>query len=71
LEFTTLLKTTPNGKSGGEVLLEALNDPSPTVRVAAAHALCDWGELEKGLTVLAELLRHQKRICPTLCHQRT
>jgi hypothetical protein len=41
------------------VLLEALNDPSPTVKVAAAHALCDWGEVEKGLTVLTELLSHQ------------
>ena len=38
---------------------EALTDPSPTVRVAAAHALCDWGEVEKGLSVLTELLRHQ------------
>ncbi|MFA0739962.1 MAG: hypothetical protein DFNUSKGM_000058 [Candidatus Fervidibacter sacchari] len=49
-----------------EVLLEALNDPSPTVKVAAAHALCDWGEVEKGLSVLTELLRHQNefvRLC--------
>jgi len=36
-----------------------LTDPSPTVRVTAAHALCDWGEVEKGLPVLLEALEHK------------
>lgn len=36
-----------------------LKDPSPTVRVAAAHALCDWGEDQKALLVLLEVLEHK------------
>jgi len=32
---------------------KALNDPAAVVRIAAAHALCDWGEEEKALPVLA------------------
>ncbi len=39
------------------VLLKMLNDSSPTVRIAAAHALCEWGESE-ALTVLTDELRH-------------
>ncbi|MGQ9463320.1 MAG: sulfatase-like hydrolase/transferase [Candidatus Fervidibacter sp.] len=39
-------------------LTEALNDPSPTVQVAAAHALCDWGD-ERGEMVLKKLMRHE------------
>jgi len=30
-----------------------MNDPAAVVRIAAAHALCDWGEEEKALPVLA------------------
>ncbi len=41
-----------------ESLMKALNDPSPTVRIAAAHALCDWGHAEDGLHVLTEFLHH-------------
>jgi len=32
---------------------KALNDPAAVVRIAVAHALCDWGEEEKALPVLA------------------
>ncbi len=35
-----------------------LADPSPVVRVAAAHAMCDWGAEEEGLAVLAQTLKH-------------
>ncbi len=35
-----------------------LADPSPVVRVAAAHAMCDWGAEEDGLAVLAKALKH-------------
>lgn len=35
-----------------------LDDPSTVVRIAAAHALCDWGEERIGLPVLIEALRH-------------
>ena len=33
-----------------------LEDPAPVVRIAAAHALCDWGEEKDALPVLAEAL---------------
>jgi len=33
-----------------------LNDDSWSVRIAAAQALCDWGEQEKGLPVLVEAI---------------
>mgnify|MGYP005850415405 CR=1 FL=1 len=39
-------------------LAEALNDLSPTVQVAAAHALCDWGD-DRGTTALKKLMRHE------------
>jgi len=35
------------------LLRDALNDPAAVVRIAAAHALCDWGEEEKALPVLS------------------
>jgi uncharacterized sulfatase len=35
---------------------EALNDPVATIRVAAAHAFCDWGDEREALSVLAEAL---------------
>jgi uncharacterized sulfatase len=34
----------------------ALKDPAPVVRIAAAHALCDWGHEEEALPVLTEAL---------------
>ncbi|MBP7050310.1 MAG: sulfatase-like hydrolase/transferase [Phycisphaerae bacterium] len=42
-------------KPVGRTLLE---DPSMVVRIAAAHAMCDWGEEEAGLPVLVEALKH-------------
>jgi len=36
-----------------------LGDPSPIVRIAAAEALCDWGEEERALPVLVEALHHR------------
>ncbi len=35
---------------------KALDDPAAVVRIAAAHALCDWGSEDKALPVLAEAL---------------
>jgi uncharacterized sulfatase len=35
-----------------------LEDSSPVVRVAAAHAMCDWGEERNALTVLVEALKN-------------
>lgn len=38
-------------------LREALNDPAAVVRIAAAHAFCDWGAEKEALPVLAEALK--------------
>ena len=35
-----------------------LQDESWSVRIAAAHALCDWGEEQKGLAALEEALKN-------------
>jgi uncharacterized sulfatase len=35
-----------------------LQDPSVVVRIAAAHALCDWGEEKAALPVLVEALKN-------------
>jgi HEAT repeat protein len=35
-----------------------VEDPSVVVRIAAAHALCDWGEEKMALPVLVEALKH-------------
>ena len=35
-----------------------LDDRSPAVRIAAAQALCDWGQEEAGLPVLVQGLAH-------------
>jgi N-sulfoglucosamine sulfohydrolase len=37
-------------------LEKALDDPAVVVRIAAAHALCDWSDEEKALPVLAEAM---------------
>jgi hypothetical protein len=39
------------------LLRKALKDTAPAVRVAAAHALCDWGQQGEALPVLAEALK--------------
>ncbi|MHC4326947.1 MAG: sulfatase-like hydrolase/transferase [Planctomycetota bacterium] len=39
------------------LLRTALKDAAPAVRVAAAHALCDWGQQGEALPVLAEALK--------------
>jgi len=38
-------------------LRRLLADPAPVVRIAAAHALCDWAEEKEALPVLAEALK--------------
>jgi N-sulfoglucosamine sulfohydrolase len=38
---------------------KALTDPAVVVRIAAAHALCDWGQEEKALPVLAEAFNNK------------
>jgi N-sulfoglucosamine sulfohydrolase len=40
-------------------LRKILTDPSPVVRIAAAHALCDWGNENVGLPVLEEALKYK------------
>jgi len=42
-----------------EAVEKKLADPSPTVRIAVAQALCEWGEQDKGLAVLVEMLGHK------------
>ncbi|MEJ2703359.1 MAG: HEAT repeat domain-containing protein [Sedimentisphaerales bacterium] len=34
-----------------------LTDPAVVVRIAAAHALCDWGNEKEALPVLTEALK--------------
>jgi uncharacterized sulfatase len=36
---------------------KALKDPAAVVRIAAAHAMCDWGDEKEGLPILAEALK--------------
>ena len=38
---------------------KALTDPAVVVRIAAAHALCDWGREEKALPALSEALNNK------------
>ena len=44
------------------VMLKLLDDESCSVRIAAAEALCVWGEEKKGLAVLVEILMNGDRI---------
>ena len=39
-----------------QAVLRRLDDESVSTRVAAGQAVCDWGEEEKGLAVLSEIL---------------
>jgi N-sulfoglucosamine sulfohydrolase len=39
-----------------DLFASMLKDPSPAARIAAAQALCDWGEEKRGLPVLVEAL---------------
>jgi len=43
-------------KQAKTALTRLLADPAPVVRIAAAHALCDWGQEKEALPVLAEAL---------------
>ena len=38
-------------------LKKMLKDPAPVVRIAAAHALCDWGREKEALPVLVDALK--------------
>jgi len=40
-------------------VVKLLDDPSPSVRIAAAEALCDWDLEQQGLPVLVEALAHE------------
>jgi N-sulfoglucosamine sulfohydrolase len=42
-----------------KALKKMLLDRSPVVRIAAAHAFCDWGEEKDGLPVLVDALKHK------------
>jgi len=54
-----------NCKSGQEVkraksaIDKLLEDRSPIVRIAAAEAMCNWGEEKRALGVLVEMLKHK------------
>ena len=37
-------------------IVKLLNDPSPSVRIAAAQAMCNWGQEERALPVLVQAL---------------
>jgi uncharacterized sulfatase len=49
-------KEEPDRKQAEAMLQKVLKDPAPVVRIAAAHALCDWGQEEKALPVLVDAL---------------
>jgi HEAT repeat protein len=42
-----------------KVFKKLLGDASPVVRIAAAHALCDWGREKEGLPVLIDALKYK------------
>jgi arylsulfatase A-like enzyme len=46
-------------KPAADALLKALSDPSPSVQVAAAEALCGLGRLDDALPVLSRALKHE------------
>ena len=50
-------KSQEQRQSAADALRQKLDDPSTVVRVAAAHALCDWGHDEQALPVLADALK--------------
>lgn len=56
-----------------EVLRACLDDPSPAVRIAAAQALCEWGESDRALPVLirglAEPLESTRLLAATALDQ--
>ena len=47
------------GPAGAVQPDEMLKDPAPVVRIAAAHAMCDWGADKEGLAVLVESLKYK------------
>jgi len=53
LHYNSTAADTDQAKAACE---KALDDPAAVVRIAAAHALCDWGSENKALPVLAEAL---------------
>jgi len=53
LHYNSKATDTKQAKAACE---KALDDPEAVVRIAAAHALCDWGSEDKALPVLAEAL---------------
>ncbi len=52
-------KDGPDRKQAEAALQKMLEDAAPVVRIAAAHALCDWGQEEKALPVLVDALSCQ------------
>jgi len=50
-------KEGPDRKQAEAALQKMLKDPAPVVRIAAAHALCDWGQEKESLPVLVEALK--------------
>jgi hypothetical protein len=54
-----------NCKGAGDVkrakaaIRKMLRDSAPVVRIAAAHAMCDWGSEKEGLAVLVEALKNK------------
>jgi len=46
-------------KRAKAALKKMLADRSPVVRIAAAHAMCDWGAEKYGLPVLVEALKYK------------
>ncbi len=52
------VKYAPDLSLAKPALTTLLQDPSVVVRIAAAHALCDWGDEKAALPVLIEALKH-------------
>ena len=52
-------KSAKQVKQAKAALKKILEDESVVVRIAAAHACCDWGEEKDGLPILVEALKHK------------
>jgi N-sulfoglucosamine sulfohydrolase len=56
LYYSSKAKDTAQAKAACE---KALDDPAMVVRIAAAHTLCDWGNEDKALPILAEAMNNK------------
>jgi hypothetical protein len=58
---TALLAVPDQAASASGELMDLLNDPSPSARIAASQALCEMGKTKKALDTLAQDLRSDNK----------